>query len=474
MTTRYDAVVVGSGPNGLTAAATLAVRGKRVLVVEAHEEIGGAVRSSDHGEPGWIHDTGATIHALAASSPAYRALDLEAAGVEFVNPDVLLSHVLDDGRGAALYCSLDATASGLGMDAKRYRQFIGHTVSRFTPLADDILGPLVSVPSHPISLARFGVRALLPMTVTAAMFRTEEARALVAGSAAHSFTPLHHPLTTSFALMLHATGHTSGWPFAAGGSQTIANALAEIVVANGGEIVTNTTVEHRVDLPEHAALFLDTSPSAAAAILGEPLPRRRARRFRRFRHGPAAFKVDFNLSGPIPWEYEPAKRSGTVHVIGGYREIIDAERSTSRGEMPDKPFVLACQASPFDPSRAPKGHHTCWSYAHVPHDYEGDAKPKIVEQIERFAPGFSALILSSTTTTPQELQAGNRNLVGGDVGGGSYSGLQILRRPRLSPQPYRTGSPGAYLCSASTPPGAGAHGMSGHLAALDALDRELR
>jgi len=473
MTDRYDAVVVGSGPNGLTAAATLSVHGKRVMVIEAHDEIGGAIRSSDLGEPGWMHDTGATIHALAAISPAYRTLDLAGAGVEFINPEILLSHVLDHG-GASLYRNLDATAEELGRDAKRYRRLIAHSASHFEDLADDVLGPMLHMPSHPVTLARFAMVALLPMTVVGRMFRTEEARALLAGSAAHSFTPLHHPLTSSFAVMLHAAGHSAGWPFAAGGSSRIADALATIVVSHGGEIVTGTAVESRSDLPDHAALLLDTGPAAAAKILGDELPKRRALRFRRFRHGPGAFKVDFNLSGPIPWRYEPATRSGTVHVIGGYRELIAAERDTSRGEMPDAPFVLVCQASPSDPSRAPEGHQTCWSYAHVPAGFDGDAQPKIVAQIERFAPGFSDVVLSSTATGPHALEAGNANLVGGDVGGGSYSGMQILRRPTLSSRPYRTGAPGAYICSASTPPGAGAHGMSGHLAALDALGRELR
>jgi phytoene dehydrogenase-like protein len=468
---RFDAVIVGSGPNGLTAAATLANAGKRVLVLEKADAFGGAASTTDHGKPEWAHDVGSTVHALAAISPAHRQLALT--GVEYIDPPILLSHVLDGGNGASMYRSVEQTAAGLGRDAARYRRLIEPMVRRFDDLAGDILRPLISWPSHPLLLARFGLRALPPMSTMARLFRTEEARALLGGSAAHSFTPLHHPLTTSFAVMLHASGHHAGWPFARGGSQSLSNALAAVVIDSGGTILTGHEVTSIDSLPDHDVLLLDTNPAMAAGLIADQLPKSRQRRYRKFRHGPGAFKIDFELSEAVPWEYEQARQAGTVHVIGDYGELAASERSIARGSLPERPFVLFCQATVADPSRAPVGKHTGWAYAHVPHGFSGDASSAIVSQIERFAPGFSDLIETSHVSSPAQLESRNPNLVGGDVGGGSYSGLQILRRPVLSPHPYRTGVRGVYLCSASTPPGAGAHGMSGYLAAKDALGREL-
>ena len=467
----FDAVIVGSGPNGLTAAATLATAGKRVLVVEGSHGIGGAASTTDHGRPGWAHDVGSTVHALAAISPGHRQLRLE--GIEYVDAPVLMSHVLDGGAGASMYRSVEETAEALGRDAARYRRLIGPLVERFDELSGDILGPLISWPSHPLLLLRFGLRALPPMSAVARLFRTAEARAFLGGSAAHSFTPLHHPLTTSFALMLHASGHHAGWPFALGGSQSLSNALAAVVTNSSGSIVTGHHVEDIDELPAHDVLLLDTSPEMAANLLSRQLPKSRQRRYRRFRHGPGAYKIDFELSGAVPWDYEPARSAGTVHVIGDYAELAASERAIARGSLAERPFVLFCQASVADVSRAPAGKHTGWAYAHVPHGFTGDATPAIISQIERFAPGFGDLIESAHVSAPATLESLNPNLVGGDVGGGSYSGIQILRRPVLSPHPYRTGAPGVYLCSASTPPGAGAHGMSGYHAARDALSREL-
>lgn len=465
----YDAIVVGSGPNGLTAAATVAVAGKRVLVIEAADSVGGAARTVDHGTPGWSHDVGATIHALAAASPAFASLDLATHGVEFLDPPILLAHPLDGARGASLHRSVDMTAGGLGTDGQRYRRLLGPAREHFDDLAGDLLGPLLRVPRHPLLLAGFGARAVWPMSIVQRWFRTPEARALIGGSAAHSFTPLHHPLTTSFALMLHGAGHAHGWPVARGGTSAIVDALVEIIRRNGGDLVTGQEVRSRAELPTHDVLFLDTTPGAAVRIAGSGMTPRRRRSYRRYRHGPGAFKIDYELSGPIPWSYLPAREAGTVHVIGSYDELALAERQVHDGIMPDAPFVLVVQASVVDDSRAPTGSHTGWAYAHVPNGYTGDARPAIEAQIERFAPGFGGLVSAAHATAPSSLESMNANLVGGDIGGGSYSGLQIVARPRLSRHPYRTGSKDVYLCSASTPPGAGVHGMSGHHAALDAL-----
>jgi len=470
----YDAVVVGSGPNGLTAAATLAARGKRVLVIEAADTPGGAAASAALTIPGFIHDVGSTIHALAAASPAFRELGLRARGLEFIDFPILLAHVLDDSAGASMYKSIDRTADGLGVDGSRYRRLMAPIVENFDQLTPMVLKPLLSWPRHPLLMARFGARALAPITMICALFKTEKAKALLAGNAAHSFVPLHHPVTTAFALMLQASGHAHGWPVAAGGSVAITRALVAVIESHGGVIETNSKVTSREQLPEHKALLLDTTPAAAALILAGSQSSLRKRRYCRYRRAPGAFKIDYALSSPIPWDFQDARSAGTVHVCGNYGAVAAAERATAAGEMPPRPFLLVTQATLADPSRAPEGAHTAWVYAHVPNGFGGDARPAIETQLERFAPGFRKTIIDACVLPPHALQAHNMNLVGGDVAGGSYSGLQSIRRPILSPHPYRTGASGAYLCSASTPPGAGAHGMCGYNAALDVLTRELR
>jgi len=470
----YDAVIVGAGPNGLTAAATLAARGKRVVVFEASAEVGGAVASAALTKPGFTHDVGSTIHSLAAASPAFRELDLRSGGLEFVDFPVLLAHVLDGATGATMYRSLDRTVDGLGVDGARYRRMMAPIVEHFDRLAPMILRPLLTGPRHPLLMATFGIRAVAPISLLSRLFRTKEARALLAGNAAHSFVPLHHPLTSAFALMLQASGHSHGWPVARGGSSAITKALVSVIESHGGVIETNTTVMSREELPSHKALLLDTTPAAAAAILGDSQPGIRRRRYRRFRRAPGAFKIDYALSEPIPWQYPDARSAGTVHVCGDYGAVAAAERATAGAQMPARPFVLVTQATLADPSRAPAGAHTAWVYAHVPNGYDGDARPAIEAQLERFAPGFCQTVVDAAVFPPHALESQNRNLLGGDIAGGSYSGLQSIRRPVFSPHPYRTGAPGAYLCSASTPPGAGAHGMCGYNAALDTLTRELR
>lgn len=470
----YDAVIVGAGPNGLTAAATLAVRGKRVLVLESGSTVGGAVASAPLTRPGFTHDVGSTIHALGAASPAFQALDLRSRGLEFVDFPILLAHVLDGATGACMYKSLDRTVDGLGIDGARYRRLMAPMVDNFDLLAPMVLGPLLAWPPHPLLMARFGLRAVPPISLICRLFKTPETRALLAGNAAHSFVPLHHPLTSAFALILQASGHAHGWPVARGGSASIATSLVSLIESHGGVIETGSTVKSREELPDHRALLLDTTPANAASILGRSLPRSRARRYSHYRKAPGAFKIDYALSAPIPWDFQDARSAGTVHVCGDYDAVAAAERATAGAQMPARPFLLVTQATLADPSRAPEGAHTAWVYAHVPNGYDGDARPAIEAQLERFAPGFAATVIDASVSPPRALEARNMNLVGGDVAGGSYSGLQSVRRPVLSPHPYRTGAPGAYLCSASTPPGGGAHGMCGYNAALDALTRELR
>lgn len=473
--TTYDAIVVGSGPNGLTAAARVARAGGKVLVLEAAPAPGGGTRSETDGE--WTHDVCATVHALAAVSTPLAALGLLSEDPADVVADKVvwghfsrqLGHPLPDRPAAVLHRDVDHTAESLGSDARRYRTLVGGLADRWDDLATDVLRPIVGVPSHPISLARFGIPALLPATAVRKIFKTPEAQALLGGNAAHSFVPLGNPLTMAFGLMLQVSGHVAGWPIAIGGSGTIARALGHVVTSNGGEIVTGHAVDSIEDLPPHRALFLDTNPSEAMRILGSRLPRRRQRAYRRFRHGAAAFKIDYELDGPMPWSDPQLGECGTLHVVGDFDELVAAESAVGRGSMPERPFVLVTQASLADPSRAPAGHHTLWTYAHVPAGYQGDARPQLEGQLDRFAPGWRDRVLRAHVRTPADLEARNRNYVGGDIGGGSFGGLQSVRRPVWSPHPYRTGVDAVWLCSASTPPGAGTHGMSGWNAVDDAL-----
>ncbi|NOX28466.1 MAG: NAD(P)/FAD-dependent oxidoreductase [Actinobacteria bacterium] len=482
----FDAVVVGAGPNGLAAAARIAKAGGKVLVLEANAEIGGGVRSFDHN--GYRHDSCSTIHSLPAIAPPLELLGLvdgqdspvqgrhrASATIRWAHFPIELAHPLPDGDSAFLYRDVRQTAEGLGQDARRYQRLIGGLVDRWDHLASDVLTPMVSIPRHPVSLARFGLPALLPAAAgLRRLFVTEQARALLGGNAAHSYVALNKPLTMAFGLMLQIGGHVGGWPVAAGGSSTIASGLASVITSNGGTIETSSRVTNMAKLPSHRTLFLDTTPAVALSISGLDLPWHRNRAYRNFGHGAAAFKVDFELSGPIPWADPQISQAGTVHLVGRFDELVAAESTVASGRMPDRPFVLAVQACVADPQRAPSGHHTLWTYAHVPSGFAGDALPHIEGQLDRFAPGWRDLVVHRHVTTPAALETGNANFAGGDIGGGSYGGLQSVARPTFGPHPYRTGAPGVYLCSASTPPGAGAHGMGGWNAVADALKRELR
>lgn len=472
--TEWDAVVVGAGPNGLVAAVTIAEAGRSVLVLEAADAIGGGTRSAELTLPGYVHDVCSTIHTFTAVSPAFASMDLARHGLELVHPEVPLAHPLDGGRAGVLHRSLQETAAGLGEDADRYRGLFGPLLRNWDRIVGHILGPVVRVPRHPLALARFGLSALPPASLLRRRFETAEAAALFGGCAAHAFLPLDRPLTSSFGTVLLLGAHAAGWPVARGGSQAIADALAARLAELGGMIETGRRVRSLADLPQHRVALFDTTPGQLASIAGDDLPAGYCRRLQRFRHGPAAFKVDYALDAPVPWTNEACRAAGTVHVGGTFEEVAAAEADVAAGRMPERPFVLVAQQTLFDPSRAPEGKQTLWVYAHVPHAYDGDATEAIERQIERFAPGFRDVVLARHVTRPADFEELNPNHVGGDITGGSHDGLQLLLRPVARLQPYATPNPRIFLCSSSTPPGAGVHGMCGHHAALRALAGPLR
>jgi phytoene dehydrogenase-like protein len=469
-----DAIVVGSGPNGLSCAATLASRGVAVTVIEAATTIGGGTRSAELTLPGLIHDECSAIHSMAVGSSALTSLGLERHGLEWAWPEVDLAHPLDAGGGATMLRSLADTASGLGADGAAWRRAFGSSSEHFDELCEDIMRPVLHLPRHPLRLAGFGLRALAPATALARSFKSPEARALFGGSAAHLFAPLNRPLGSAVAMALISSCHRYGWPVARGGSQAIAEALAAVVLENGGRIETGRPVRSLAELPAADAVVLDLAPGAVAEIAGGRLPARVARAFRRYRHGPGAFKVDLAVQDGIPWTQEQARRAGTVHAAGSFEEIVAAERDAYRGRMPERPFVLVCQQYLADPSRSRGDVHPVWAYAHVPNGYEGDATEPLLDQIERFAPGLRERILARATRSPAQLQDQNPNFVGGDIAGGANTPLRTVLRPRFAANPYATGIPGVFICSAATPPGAGAHGMCGYNAAQAVLRQVAR
>lgn len=471
----YDAVVVGSGPNGLGAAITLAQAGRSVLVVEAGDVPGGAVRSAETVQPGFVHDLGSGIHPLALASPLFRTLPLERYGLEWVHPEVPLAHPLDGGEAVALHRSVDETAAQLGPDGEAYRRLFGPLAARWEALLDEFLQPVVHVPRHPVLMARFGLLAVRSGRALAERkFSGEKARALFAGSVGHAAIPLESLGSSGFGLVLTLLGHAVGWPFPKGGAQSLTNALVEYLRLLGGEVVTGWRVENVDDLPAAQALLLDVTPRQVLRIAGHRLPEAYRRRLRRYRYGTAAFKVDYALDGPVPWANPLCARAATLHLGGTLAEIAKAEARVAEGQHPAHPFVIAAQHSLFDPSRAPEGQHTLWAYCHVPNGSTVDMTDAIEAQIERFAPGFQQRIVARRTWSPADLEAWNPNIVGGDIFGGSQTIGQVLGRPVLRPRPYRTPARGLYLCSASTPPGGGVHGMAGFHAARLALNEALR
>jgi phytoene dehydrogenase-like protein len=460
-----EAIVVGSGPNGLACAATLAGRGVAVTVIEAAERIGGGTRSSELTLPGLIHDECSAAHPMAVGAPSLTELGLERHGLEWAWPEVDVAHPLDGGGGASLVRSIEDTAAGLGAAGPAWRRLFGTTARRYDAIAEDILQPFTHVPRHPVLLARFGAAAAMPAALLARSLGTEEARALFGGVAAHAFSPLTKPMSSAIAVAMVSAGHRHGWPVARGGSQAIAEALAAAVREHGGRIETGRPVRSLEELPAADAIALDLAPGAVAEIAGGRLPHRVARAYRRYRHGPGAFKVDLAVEGGVPWQHPDSRRAGTIHAGGSFEETVAAERDVNRGRMPARPFVLVCQQYLADPSRSAGDVHPVWAYAHVPSGYDGDATEAVIGQIERFAPGLRERIVAQAVRGPAELQAENPNYVGGDIVTGANTPLQMLFRPRIGLDPYATGIPGVFLCSAATPPGAGAHGMCGYNAA---------
>ena len=466
-----SAIIVGSGPNGLAAAARLARAGLDVTVLEASDTIGGGTRSSEMIVAGLIHDHCSAVHPLVAGSPYLAELDLAVHGLTWLQPTVDCAHPLDDGTAGAFYRSMEQTVEALGNDGQRWRRVFEPMVTHFDALFADASQPVLRVPRHPLTLGRFGAAAMVPATTLAWKWKTDQAKALWAGAAAHAFSRLDRPMTSAVGLMLIVAGHAKGWVVAEGGSQAIADALSADIERHGGKIETGVRVTSIDDLPPSDLLMLDVSPSIAADILGDQLPDRVARSYRRFRHGPGAFKVDYAIEGDVPWTAVEARQAGTVHLGGSFDEVIANEEAVYRGTMPDRPFVLVGQQYLADPSRSVGNIHPLWTYAHVPNAYSGDATEAITAQIERFAPGFREQIIGTSVRSTTEMSVYNTNYVGGDIIGGASSLKQLLFRPRFAVDPYFTGIPGTYLCSASTPPGAGAHGMCGANAAARALTR---
>jgi phytoene dehydrogenase-like protein len=466
---RYDAVVVGSGPNGLSAAIVLAKAGQSVLVLEAKDTLGGGTRTLPLTLPGFVHDVCSAVHPLGISSPFFRSLPLAQHGLEWIHPPVCLAHPFDDGTAAVLERSIDATGSTLGSDAKAYRRLVEPFVARWEALVRDALAPL-HLPRHPFLMARFGVLGLQPATWLARLvFRGFRARALFAGIAAHSTMPLDKPPTAAFGLLLGIPGHAAGWPIPRGGSGAIAAALVSYLRSLGGELTTAFPVQSLDDLPPARAVLLDLTPRQVLRVAGDRLPAAYRAQLERFRYSLGTYKIDWALSRPIPWRARECARAGTVHLGGTMAETAGAERMAWEGEHAARPFVLLVQPSLFDPSRAPDGRHTAWAYCHIPQGSTMDMTERIEAQVERFAPGFRDTILFRHTMAPADLEQHNPNLVGGDISGGISDLRQLFFRPAIRLNPYTTPLDGLFICSASTPPGGGVHGMCGYHAARTAL-----
>jgi phytoene dehydrogenase-like protein len=464
-----EAIVVGAGPNGLVCAALLARAGVRVTVLEAQKRIGGGTTTSELTLPGLLHDDCSAVHVMAVGAPSLGGLDLGRHGLQWCWPEVDLAHPLDDGSAGVVLHSIEDTAAGLGADGRALERIFGGPARGFGALSEDIMRPILHVPRHPLRLARFGLPAATSATLLARKFRTEQARALWGGCAAHAFSPLSRPMSSSVGMALICAGHEYGWPVARGGSRAISDALAAVVEEHGGRIETGQRVARLSELAEADAVVFDLAPGAVAEIAGAQLPARVARAYRRYKHGPGAFKVDLAVAGGVPWTNEAARKAGTVHASGSFAEIVAGERLVNRGRMPERPFVLVCQQSLADPTRARDDVHPVWAYAHVPSGYTGDATEALIDQIERFAPGLRERILARAVRTTGEIERDNANYVGGDIITGANTPWQTVIRPRLALDPYSTGIPGVFICSAATPPGAGAHGMNGYNAAKSVL-----
>jgi phytoene dehydrogenase-like protein len=452
----------------LAAAIELARAGRAVCVVERATDLGGGTRTAALTLPGYLHDVCSAIHPLGLGSPFLAGLPLADHGLEYIQPEIHAAHPLDDGSAVALHRSVAETAAGLGVDAGSYAALMGPLVRDWDEIADLVLGPL-RPPRHPLSAARFGLHGLVSASFLVRRFRGDRARALLGGMAAHSMLPLNQPPTAAFALVLLALGHTVGWPVARGGSQSITEAMAAYLRSLGGVIELGREVRSMADLPPTDRVLFDVTPRQLLAIAGDELPSRYRAQLGRFRYGPGVFKLDFALSGPVPWIAAECRRATTVHLGGSFEQIAAAERIASHGGHSPRPFVLVAQQSLIDPTRAPEGRHTLWAYCHVPNGSTVDMTEAIETQIERFAPGFGELVLARAARGPAEIEADNPNYVGGDINGGLGNLRQVLARPAVRVSPYTTPNPRIFLCSSSTPPGGGVHGMCGHHAARRVL-----
>jgi phytoene dehydrogenase-like protein len=470
-----DAIVVGSGPNGLAAAITLLRAGRSVRVYEAATTFGGGTRTEELTLPGFRHDVCSTILPLTAASPFMRTIDWAAHGVELVHPDAPVAHALSADRAVLLERSVTATAAGLGeRDARAWRRLFGPLTRDAGRLSGELLRPVIHLPRHPLAMARFGLPALRSARGLArARFHDEPARALFAGLAAHAMLPLDRPLTASFGMVLGMYAHAVGWPMVRGGSAAVAAALAAEVRALGGEIQTGRRITSLADIPDARAVILDTTPQAAVAIAGERLSPATRRAYGAFRYGSGVFKIDWALDGPVPWRDPAAARAATVHLGGPLDAIAAAEADVAAGRHPERPYVLFVQYHPWDATRAPEGRTTAWAYCHVPAGSDVDMTERIEAQVERVAPGFRDRILARATMDTAAMEAHDSNYVRGDINAGVQDLRQLFFRPDRSLDPYRAGQ-GIYLCSSSTPPGGGVHGMGGHLAARSALRHDLR
>lgn len=464
----YDAIVVGSGPNGLSAAITMQQQGLSVLLLEGRDSIGGGLRSAELTLPGFVHDVCSAIHPMALTSPFLKTLPLEQFGLSYIYPAADAAHPFDDGTAAVLYSSLEKTAQLLGEDCVTYERLYAPLLKDFPELMAEVLGPL-KVPKHPLVMARFGLKALPSALQLARRFKGKAARGLFGGIAAHSIQPLSNVATAAIGLVLSLNSHAGGWPVPRGGAQSLANALADYFVYLGGEIQTNTYVKTLSELPPTRAILLDVTPKQLLSIAGERFSSFYKWQLQRYRYGMGIFKADWALAAPIPFTAAGCREAGTVHLGNTIEEIAASELQTSRGQHPEKPFVLLAQQSIVDNTRAPKGKHTAWAYCHVPNGSTKDMTAVIEDQVERFAPGFKDLILGRHVMNTAEMESYNPNYIGGDINGGVIDISQLYTRPAIRLSPYSTPARGVYICSSSTPPGGGVHGMCGYYAAKKAL-----